>query len=148
LESEKKEWKQENEKLIKKVEHLEDEAIIKNAKLLELGNLFLIPQLETKSIYSTLIICRLVAIQYYLFYCIIFIAISGKEFKSLRPLIQIDHSNNYKNGEENKETIDKENDILKKRVKELYRETVHLKKIINPTKCQVKIIMFITQLTR
>jgi len=60
LESEKKEWKQENEKLIKKVEHLEDEAIIKNAKLLELGNLFLIPQLETKSIYSILIIYRLV----------------------------------------------------------------------------------------
>lgn len=73
MEYEKKEWKQENEKLSKKVEHLEDEAIIKNAKLLELGNLFLIPQLETKSIYSTLIICRLVAIQYYLFYCIIFI---------------------------------------------------------------------------
>lgn len=68
MESEKKEWKQENEKLNKKVEHLEDEAIIKNAKLLELGNLFLIPQLETKSIYSTLIICRLVAIQYYPFY--------------------------------------------------------------------------------
>lgn len=52
MEYEKKEWKQENEKLIKKVEHLEDEAVIKNAKLLELGNLFLIPQLETKSIYS------------------------------------------------------------------------------------------------
>jgi len=51
LEREKKEWIQENEKLIKKVEHLEDEAVIKNAKLLELGNLFLIPQLETKSIY-------------------------------------------------------------------------------------------------
>lgn len=73
MESEKKEWNQENEKLVKKVELLEDEAIIKNAKLLELGNLFLIPQLETKSIYSTLIICWVVAIQYHLFYCIIFI---------------------------------------------------------------------------
>jgi len=56
LEHEKKEWIQENEKLIKKVEHLEDEAVIKNAKLLELGNLFLIPQLETKSIYF-IVIC-------------------------------------------------------------------------------------------
>ncbi|XP_001945549.2 centrosomal protein of 135 kDa [Acyrthosiphon pisum] len=108
LESEIKEWKQENEKLSKKVEHLEDEAIIKNAKLLELGNLFLIPQVENKS----------------------------KEFKSLRPLIQIDHSDNNKNGDENKEIIHKENDILKKKVKELYRETVHLKKNIKHTKCQ------------
>jgi len=57
LKSEKKKWIQENEKLIKKVEHLEDEAVIKNAKLLELGNLFLIPQLETKSIYS-IVICN------------------------------------------------------------------------------------------
>lgn len=56
MEREKKEWIQENEKLIKKVEHLEDEAVIKNAKLLELGNLFLIPQLETKSI-SFIVIC-------------------------------------------------------------------------------------------
>jgi len=70
-------------------------------------------------------------------YLTIFITISGKEFKSLRPLIQIDHSDNYKNGEENKETIHKENDILKKRVKELHRETVHLKKNIKHTKCQV-----------
>ncbi|KAL5242925.1 hypothetical protein ACI65C_010335 [Semiaphis heraclei] len=108
LESEKKEWKQENEKLTKKVEELEDEAITKNAKLLELGNLFLIPQFETKS----------------------------KEFKSLRPLIQIDNSDNYKNVEENKETKHKENDILKKKVKELYRETVHLKKNNKHTKCQ------------
>lgn len=55
MESEKKEWIEENKKLIKKVEHLEDEAVIKNAKLLELGNLFLIPQLETKSIYFIVI---------------------------------------------------------------------------------------------
>ncbi|XP_025196945.1 centrosomal protein of 135 kDa-like [Melanaphis sacchari] len=108
LECEKKECKQENEKLIKKVLHLEDEAIIKNAKLLELGNLFLVPQLETKS----------------------------KDFKSLRPLIQIDNSDSYKNGEENKEYIHKENDILKKKVKELYRETEHLKKNIKDTKVQ------------
>jgi len=71
----------------------------------------------------------------YLKICII---ISGKEFKSLRPLIQIDNSDNYKNGEENKETKHKENDILKKKVKELYRETAHLKKNIKHTKCQVK----------
>jgi len=70
LESEKKEWKQENEKLTKKVDQLEDEAIIKNAKLLELGNLFLIPQLETKSIYSILIYSY---IHYDKLYCILFI---------------------------------------------------------------------------
>lgn len=70
MESEKKEWKQENEKLTKKVDQLEDEAIIKNAKLLELGNLFLIPQLETKSIYSILIYSY---IHYDKLYCILFI---------------------------------------------------------------------------
>lgn len=42
----------ENEKLINKVNNLEDEAVLKNAKLLELGNLFLIPQVEMKSISS------------------------------------------------------------------------------------------------
>lgn len=51
LEREKKEWKQENEKLVQKVKAMEDEAIVKNAKLLELGNLFLIPQIEVKSIF-------------------------------------------------------------------------------------------------
>lgn len=51
LEHEKNEWKQENEKLIQKVKDLEDEAVLKNAKLLELGNLFLIPQVEIKSTY-------------------------------------------------------------------------------------------------
>jgi len=51
LEQEKKDWTQENEKLIKKVNDLEDEAVLKNAKLLELGNLFLIPQVEMKSIF-------------------------------------------------------------------------------------------------
>jgi len=69
-------------------------------------------------------------------YLIIFVTISDKEFKSLRPLIQIDNSDNYKNGDEN--------DILKKKVKELHRETVHLKKNIKHTKCQVKIIVLIT----
>ncbi|CAH1725441.1 centrosomal protein of 135 kDa-like isoform X1 [Aphis gossypii] len=108
LEHEKKEWIQENEKLIKKVEHLEDEAVIKNAKLLELGNLFLIPQLETKN----------------------------KEFKSLRPLIQIDNSDSYKDGEENKQSLLKENGILKKKIKELYKETEHLKNNIKHTKFQ------------
>lgn len=147
MESEKKEWKQENEKLIKKVEHLDEEAIIKNAKLLELGNLFLIPQLETRSIYSTLICSHsILSILLRYIYLTIFITISGKEFKSLRPLIEIDNSDNYKNGEENIETIHKENDILKKKVKELYKETVHLKKNIKHTKYQVKIVMLITQL--
>lgn len=51
LERETREWKQENEKLIQKVKALEDEAVVKNAKLLELGNLFLIPQFEVKSIF-------------------------------------------------------------------------------------------------
>lgn len=51
MECEKKEWIQENEKLIQKVKCLEDEAVMKNAKLLELGSLFLIPQVEFKSIY-------------------------------------------------------------------------------------------------
>lgn len=51
LENEKKELKQENEKLLQKVKDLEDETVLKNAKLLELGNLFLIPQVEIKSIY-------------------------------------------------------------------------------------------------
>lgn len=51
LEREKREWKQENEKLVQKVKAMEDEAIVKNAKLLELGNLFLIPQIEVKSIF-------------------------------------------------------------------------------------------------
>lgn len=49
LECEKNEWTQENEKLTQKVKDLEDEAVLKNAKLLELGNLFLIPQIEVKS---------------------------------------------------------------------------------------------------
>lgn len=49
MESEKKEWKQDNEKLIEKIKDLEDEAVLKNAKLLELGNLFLIPQVNIKS---------------------------------------------------------------------------------------------------
>lgn len=143
MESEKKEWKQENEKLTKKVEELEDEAITKNAKLLELGNLFLIPQFETKSIYSILIYSyTILYILLHYIYLTICIIISGKEFKSLRPLIQIDNSDNYKNVEENKETKHKENDILKKKVKELYRETVHLKKNNKHTKCQVKKIVF------
>lgn len=50
LEHEKKELKQENEELIKRVKDLEDEGVLKNNKLLELGNLFLIPQVEVKSI--------------------------------------------------------------------------------------------------
>jgi len=146
LESEKKEQKRENEKLIEKVKHLEDEAVIKNSKLLELGNLFLIPQLETKSIYF-IVICsyKIFSIFFCYIYLTIFFTILGKEFKSFRPLIQIDNSDNYKNGEEN-ETIHKENYILKKKVKELYKETVHLKKNMKHTKCQVKIIMLITQL--
>lgn len=53
LEHEKKELKQENEEFIKKIKDLEDESILKNNKLLELGNLFLIPQVEVKSNYST-----------------------------------------------------------------------------------------------
>lgn len=48
MECEKKERLQDNEELIKKVKDLEDEAVLKNAKLLELGNLFLIPQVEIK----------------------------------------------------------------------------------------------------
>lgn len=75
-----------------------------------------------------------------------FIIISGKEFKSLRPLIQVDHSDNYKNEEENRETLHKKNDNLKKRVKELYRETIHLKNNTKHTKCQVKKVMLIIQL--
>lgn len=73
-----------------------------------------------------------------------FVIITGKEFKSLRPTILIDDSDNYKNKDENKESI--ENDILKKKMKELYRENVHLKKNIKYTKCQVKIIILITSL--
>lgn len=53
LEREKREWKQENEKLLQQVKALEDEAVVKNAKLLELGNLFLIPQIEVKSIFHS-----------------------------------------------------------------------------------------------
>lgn len=49
MESDQKEWEHENEKLLQKVKILEDEAVLKNAKLLELGNLFLIPQIEFKS---------------------------------------------------------------------------------------------------
>lgn len=49
MESEQKECQHENEKLLQKVKVLEDESVIKNAKLLELGNLFLIPQIEIKS---------------------------------------------------------------------------------------------------
>lgn len=48
MECEKKERLKDNEELIKKVKDLEDEAVSKNAKLLELGNLFLIPQVEIK----------------------------------------------------------------------------------------------------
>lgn len=49
LECEKNEWKKEKEKLNQKVKDFENEAVIKNAKLLELGNLFMIPQVETRS---------------------------------------------------------------------------------------------------
>lgn len=54
MECEKKERLQEIEELIKKVKDLEDEAVLKNAKLLELGNLFLIPQVEIKGRYHIL----------------------------------------------------------------------------------------------
>lgn len=52
MEHEKKELKQENEKLLRQIKDLEDEGVLKNAKLLELGNLFLIPQVEVKSTYA------------------------------------------------------------------------------------------------
>lgn len=48
LESEKREWTRENEILVQKVKDLEDEAVVKNAKLLELGSMFLVPQVNFK----------------------------------------------------------------------------------------------------
>lgn len=53
--------------------------------------------------------------------CLLF---PGKNFKSFRPTIQIDNLDNNKN----KNTINEENEFLKKKVEELYQETVHLKK--------------------
>ncbi|XP_025415331.1 centrosomal protein of 135 kDa-like [Sipha flava] len=108
LECEKNEWTQENEKLTQKVKDLEDEAVLKNAKLLELGNLFLIPQIEVKN----------------------------KNFKSFRPTIQIDNLNTCNNEEINTETSSKENEFLKQKVDEYNREIVRLNKIIKHTKSQ------------
>lgn len=50
--------------------------------------------------------------------------VPGKNFKSFRPTVQIENFDNSKN----KNTINKENELLKKKVEELYQETEHLKK--------------------
>lgn len=76
----------------------------------------------------------------------IFVAISGKEFKSFRPTIQIDNTHKNKNEKSNKETLDKENELLKKKLEELHRETEHLKKYIKSLKSRVIIIILITKL--
>ncbi|VVC32431.1 Hypothetical protein CINCED_3A018546 [Cinara cedri] len=108
LESEKKEWEQENEKLLQNVKVLEDEAVLKNAKLLELGNLFLIPQIEIKN----------------------------KKLKSFRPTIEVDNFNNLTNEKINKNTANLKNDLLEKKVEELEQEILHLKQYIKDIKNQ------------
>lgn len=63
------------------------------------------------------------------------VIILDKEFKSFRPTIQVNNSDNRKNEEKNKE-----NEFLRKQVEELYQETVYLKKNIKHMKSQVRII--------
>lgn len=136
LEIEKKEWIQENEKLVQRVKDLEEEAVIKNAKLLELGSMFLVPQVEFKSNCSYL----LVFLSTWVIYVRCAVVVPDKEFKSFRPTIQVD---NYSNNCKNKETINKENEFLKNKVEQLHEETVHLKKNIKHIKCQVKIVNYL-----
>lgn len=66
---------------------------------------------------------------------VIFNIISGKEFKSFRPSIQVDSclGNRIK-----KETINKKNEFLKHKVEEPHKEkSMHSKKKTKHVKCQV-----------
>lgn len=117
MEQEKKEWLQENEKFIKRINDLEDEAVLKNAKLLELGNLFLIPQVEMKSIFLYNVYIFLIT------FVTKFVTVLGNKFKSLRPTIQVNNLDNHIN-----EEIHKENSFLKNKIEELQQEIGRLKK--------------------
>ncbi|XP_050532393.1 centrosomal protein of 135 kDa-like isoform X2 [Daktulosphaira vitifoliae] len=102
---------QENEKLKQCIIDLEEEAVSRNAKLLELGSMFLIPQVEVKK---------------------------NIDYQSLRPKIQVNKSRVKEHESKDKDATNLENSTLKKQVQELTKDIKFLQKNVIKTKNQAK----------